>query len=261
MGEQAADHEPELVYEVRERVAVLTLNRPHVLNALNRSLRGELIEAVRRASSHDEVRVVVIQGNERAFCAGQDQNESAAMSAAQADDRITAYGELFDAVRRCEKPTIAKMDGYAAGAGLQLALHCDLRYCTSRAKLGMTELKVGSVCITGTQALATVVSEASLREFVLLGEFVGAERAFAMGLVTGVASAEALDHVVTKTALGLAEHPPLALALTKRFWRSRTQDDFEGAVAHAHLAHAANYASGDLSAAAEAFVKGRHVPR
>lgn len=254
MPESPAGEYRYLSVVTKNRVAYVQIDRPEVLNAMNHALRVELIEALERLGQDAGVGVVVIEGGERAFSAGQDQRESAAMSAAEADQRITDYGRLFAAVRNCLKPTIAKVRGYAAGAGFQLALHCDLRYVDTSAKLGMTELKVGSACVTGSQALSGVLPDSRIRELVLLAEWLDADRALSLGLLTEVVAPERLDERVEGIAEMLAERAPYATALTKQFWIDRSQTEFEAAVAHAHEAHGKNYAEGDLSTGAKSFL-------
>lgn len=113
--------------EHRGKIAYLTLNRPSVLNALNHEARCALTEGFERLEADPDVRVIVMRGAGRAFCAGQDQKESAGFDAARADQRIDTYGKLFASMRRLTKPVIARMHGYAAGAGCQLAMLADLR--------------------------------------------------------------------------------------------------------------------------------------
>ena len=235
-------------------IGYVTLNRPRVLNALNHDLRVELIRQLGVLNEDDTVRVVVLRGSGTSFCAGQDQRESAGMAADGAAQRITDYGELFQVVREMKKPTIARLEGYAAGAGLQLALHCDLRIASETAQLGMTELAVGSACITGSIALTFAAGIAVTRELIMLGGFIPAGKAHRLNLITEVCVPEELDERITNISSGLADSPPLAIELTKRWWRDSTQEQYDASIRHAHEAHAENYASGNLTKAAEQFV-------
>lgn len=122
----------------------------------DRAQRLRLDAALRALDDDDAVRVLVITGSGRAFCAGQDQHESVAMDAAASAQRIDDYMSLYRTVRALRKPLVAWVNGVAAGAGLQIALMCDLRIASTAARIGMTELKVGSVC--GSRRMAQKAS-------------------------------------------------------------------------------------------------------
>lgn len=246
-----------LQMEVSEGVATFTLNRPEVLNALNHEQRRNLELAFRAADASEDVRVIVLQGAGRAFCAGQDQKESAAMDADGAARRIAGYTSLYRTMRSVGKPIISRITGYATGAGLQLALLSDLRFADEQAKFGMTELNVGSAPIMGSAFLLPVVGEAAMKRLVLLSDFVGADTALTWGLVHEVHGAQRLAERVHDVATTLAGRPALAVKLTKRWWREMGDQLFEAAMEHARVAHAENYAAGGLSKGAQAFVARR----
>jgi len=238
-------------------VATVTLNRPEVLNALNHAQRANLEHAFKALDADMEVRVIVLTGAGRAFCAGQDQKESAAMDAHGAARRIEGYASLYKVMRALRKPIIARIHGYATGAGLQLALLSDLRIAGPAARLGMTELNVGSAAIMGSAFLLSLVGEAAMRRIVLLSDFLGAQEARSLNLVHEVLPDDgALDARVTAIAQGLAGRPPLGIALTKQWWRVMGDAQFDAAMEHARQAHATNYAAGGLSQAAKNFVAG-----
>ena len=173
----------ELAIEINGSSATLTLNRPQVMNAFDRAQRLRLDAALRSLDEDGDVRVLVITGGGRAFCAGQDQHESAAMDAAASAQRIDDYMSLYRTVRALRKPMIAWVNGVAAGAGLQIALMCDLRIASTAARIGMTELKVGSVAVTGSFLLNALVGEAVMRRMVLLTEVLDAKQSFELGLL------------------------------------------------------------------------------
>jgi enoyl-CoA hydratase/carnithine racemase len=116
-----------LLVDIQDHVATLTLNRPEVLNALNHEQRQNLETAFKALDADDEVRAIVIRGSGRAFCAGQDQKESAAMDAQGASRRIEGYASLYTTMRLVSKPIISRVHGFATGAGLQIPLLSDLR--------------------------------------------------------------------------------------------------------------------------------------
>ena len=243
--------------QVADGVAVVAMARPHVLNALNRVQRLGLAEAFARLDAAEEVRAIVLRGEGRAFCAGQDQRESAAMDAEAARQRIDDYVALYDVMRRVGKPLVAQLHGPVAGAGLQLALLCDLRIAAHDTRLGMTESNIGSAAILGSWLLAPVIGEAMMKRLVLMSDFIGAEEALRWNLVHEVVPAESLAARVAAAAAELARKPPGGIRLTKSWWREMSDDGFRRAAEAAHAAHAANFATGDFSRGAAAFVAAR----
>jgi enoyl-CoA hydratase/carnithine racemase len=246
-----------LLCTTKNGIATLSLNRPAVLNALNGAQRRALTAAFGALDADPQVRAVVLQGEGRSFCAGQDQNESASFDAAGASRRIDEYAALYAAMRALGKPLIARLHGHVAGAGLQLALLCDLRIAATGTRLGMTEFSIGSAAIMGSALLLPVVGEAVMKQLVTMSDFIDAEAALACHLVSEVHPAESLEARVAALAEIAATRPPGGVRLTKAWWRRMTQPRFDEMVAHAHQAHAENFASGTLSQGARAFVGGQ----
>ncbi|MFC3337134.1 enoyl-CoA hydratase/isomerase family protein [Paracandidimonas soli] len=244
-----------LEINVQDKIATLTLNRPQVLNALNHEQRANLEAAFRALDADENVRVIVLRGNGRAFCAGQDQKESASMDADGAHRRIEGYASLYTLMRSLSKPIIARIHGYATGAGLQLALLSDLRIASDDAKIGMTELNVGSAAIMGSAFLLPLIGEAEMRRLVMLSEFVPAEKAMTMKLLHEVLPADALDARVAEIATRMAGWPPLGIALTKEWWRKMGDELFFAAMDQARESHARNFAAGGLSHGAKKFLE------
>lgn len=243
-----------LLVDVQDQVATLTLNRPEVLNALNHQQRHNLESAFRALDADECVRVIVIRGNGRAFCAGQDQKESAAMDAEGSSRRIEGYASLYTTMRTLSKPVISRVHGFSTGAGLQIPLLSDLRIATQDAKFGMTELSVGSAAIMGSAFLLPLVGEANMRRLVLLSDFIGAAEAREMNLIHEVCSAEGIDARIAAITAELVKHAPLGVALTKEWWRIMGDGAFLAAMEHARRAHARNFAAGGVSAGARNFV-------
>lgn len=245
----------ELAITLDGAVATLEMNRPQVMNAFDRAQRLRLDAALRALDADDSVRVLVITGRGRAFCAGQDQQESAAMDAAASGQRIDDYMTLYRTLRAVRKPIIARVNGVAAGAGLQIALMCDLRIASPAARIGMTELKIGSVAVTGSFLLKEQVGEAVMRRLVLLAEVLDAQQSLQLGLLHEVHAEEALDARIAALGAQMATLAPGPLALTKQWWSAMSEQTFEAAAAAAKAAHAANFASGTYSAGAQRFTR------
>ncbi|OFV84025.1 MAG: enoyl-CoA hydratase, partial [Acidobacteria bacterium RBG_16_64_8] len=176
-----------LIVEKHGAVRVITLNRPHVLNALNREMRRELTEAFVKANHDDEVGSIVLTGSgERAFAAGQDLNEAKEFTPERAHTWIDEFFALYSALRNLDKSVVAAVNGYAVGAGLQIALLTDLRIASERAQLGMPEIHDGIPCITGTWTLWDIIGRSRTEDLVLTGRLLGAQEALQWGLVNRV---------------------------------------------------------------------------
>ena len=142
-----------VIYEKKEQVAVVTLNRPKVLNAMNKQLWLDLREAFLAARADDEVRVVILTGQGRAFSTGADLKDSRDRTLGQYRDYLNHLQEMSRLILRFEKPTIAAVNGYALGSGYELALACDLRVAAEGARFGSPEAKVSSSVTGGAMRL------------------------------------------------------------------------------------------------------------
>jgi enoyl-CoA hydratase len=197
-------------------VAVVTVDRQDALNALNVETLTELRDRLRELSTDNDVRAVVLTGaGEKAFVAGADIKYMSGLGS----DEAKGWGGLgHDAGRLLEtmaKPTIAAINGFALGGGCELALACDIRYASSRAKLGQPEINLGIVPgWGGTQRLARVCGVGVAKDLIMTGRLVDAEEALRIGLVSAIAD-PVLDKAV-ETARELAAKSSLALALAKR---------------------------------------------
>jgi len=208
-------------YEAADGVATITLDRPDVLNAFDRALKDELLAALKRAGTDKTVRVVIVTGEGRAFSAGQDLRERAARPADEPtplDQELRArYNPIVVAIRDMPKPVIAAVNGVAAGAGMSLALACDLRIASEHASFIEVFGRVGLVPDTGsTWFLPRLVGAAKALELMWTTEAVDAPTALSVGLVNRVVPADALMKETRDLAVRLASAAPLALALTKR---------------------------------------------
>lgn len=200
-------------------VRTITLDRPDKLNAVNPRLAAELPRAVQEAAADDEVRVVVITGAGRGFCAGLDLGEPALSGTSRAE-RLDPYrwvGAWVHAITQCEKPVLAALNGVAAGAGFGLALACDLRVMNAAATCTAGYVRRGLSPDAGvTWFLPRLVGHARAADLIFTGRDVAAEEALRTGLVSHVWEPEHFAGEVQAYAARLAEGPPIALALSKR---------------------------------------------
>jgi len=195
-------------------VALLRLNRPQVLNALNLALRRALGAQVQALEADEAVRVIVLAGSARAFCAGADLNEY--VNATPTEIAGRQMGRLWDAVAHCRKPVIAAVRGHALGGGCELALHADLIVAGEGARFGQPEVLVGIMPGGGaTQRLTRVVGKARAMKL-LLGEPMTAAEALAMGLLSEVVADDAVEPRALAIAAQLARGPQQAQQAIKQ---------------------------------------------
>jgi len=209
-----------VLVERRSRAAFVTLNRPDAANALSKGLVSGL-EAVFKElagliKQGDDLRVVVVTGTGKAFSAGADLKERRAMTLEQTWAFLDELNRLMNLVAAFPRPVVAAINGAAFGGGLELALACDIRIAADTAELGLTEVRLGIIPgAGGTQRLARVASVAAAKELILTGRRVGAQRAYALGLVSDVVPADNLADAAAKLADEIAAAGPLALAAAK----------------------------------------------
>src|SRR5437899_938076 len=176
-----------IVWEQTENVVVITLNRPRVLNALNRALKGELADALTRIKSDESIRAVVITGaSEQAFSAGQDLSEAKDMSGPEAEEWVREFELLYDQVRMLDVPVIAAVNGWAMGAGCQLALLADIRISAENARYGMPEIRDGIPAVFGLELLWNTIGMSRGLYLVLSGDSLDARQAQDAGLTIKV---------------------------------------------------------------------------
>ncbi len=218
MGGIGSDETPTtLRYEVSDSIATLTLDRPTALNALTIPLKTELLSALRSIGRDRTVRVVILTGAGRAFCAGQDLKERLAPDATPlAVELRERYNPIVLAMRALDQPIVGAINGVAAGAGASLALACDIRIAAETATFTLAFGRIGLVPDTGaTWFLPRLVGPSRAAELALLGETLTATEAERIGLVTQVVPADELGAVARSVAARLAAQAPVALAQTK----------------------------------------------
>ena len=205
-----------LLVEQRQHVAYVTLNRPTALNALNTALRRDLQQCFTDLQADPGVRVVVITGAGRAFCAGADIKEWREPTSVVEDREERLRFNVWQAMSRCEAPIIAAINGYALGGGCELAMCCDIRIASDQAQLGLTEVTLGIIPGGGgTQRLPRLVGPGKALELILTGKRIDAHEALRLSLVEQVVPHDQLEVVVGELAQTIVSRAPLAVKYAK----------------------------------------------
>lgn len=233
-----------------EGVVLLTLDNPGMRNAMSEEMTDSWVRAVDALAEDPTVRVVVVTGEGSAFCSGGNTSWIASEPDASVDhlrSRMLPFYRAWLSVRRLEVPTIAAVNGHAIGAGLCLALACDIRYAASGAKLGLPFNKLGMHAgMAGTYLLPDVVGPAHARDLLLTGRVVEADEALRLGMVSRVIDPDTFLSEVLETAAGVAATAPIAARLTKVALADGGHADFESALQWEALAQPMTLATADL---------------
>jgi len=211
------------------RVAHVSVANPGKLNVIGRALMNQLIAATEDLSAMPGLRAVVLRGDgENAFIGGADIREMAELDAASAPAFITELHQVCDGLRHLPVPVIARIDGYALGAGLEIAAACDLRIASERAVFGMPEVRIGIPSVIEAALLPALIGWGRTRQLLLTGESIKAEEAQRWGLVEQVVPAQALDSAVDAMTEAILACGADALRLQKeliRYWEDHTVSD------------------------------------
>ena len=238
--------------------AIVTLNRPEALNAVNHEMRMALIETMGTLNSDDSVRAIVITGaGERAFCAGQDLAESMQYQGSEVGAWLERQHAMYQSIRALDKPCVAALNGVATGAGYQIGLVSDLRVTHPEAKIGQPEIKAGLASIVGSYLMTLHLGMTHNVELSVTGELINGQRAYELGLVNHVV---ARDQVLSKAlalATSLSALGKTAMRLTKRRFRELTQPGFDAALLAAKEYQKEAYASGEPQEAMKRFFEAR----
>lgn len=242
----------------RDRVAVITINRPEKRNALNIQTRAEGAAILDELRADDSVRVVIITGaGDKAFIAGADIAEFADRTAISQREIMLERG-LFNAVETFPKPIIAMVNGYCLGGGCEVALACDIRVASETASFGQPEINLGIIPGGGgTQRLPRLVGEGKAMEMILTGEIIDAQTAFNLGLVNHVVPADQLEIKTMEIANRIAEKSPIALRLAKEAIKLASRSNLDEGLRREVDLFALCFSSADKDEGVTAFLEKR----
>lgn len=198
-----------------DQVGIIRINRPEALNALNTSIMKQIAETMEKMDRDEEVRVIVLTGNDRAFAAGADIKELAQTTAV--DFVMKQFFADWNRIRKITKPVIAAVSGFALGGGCELAMCCDLIIASESAQFGQPEINIGVMPgAGGTQRLTRAIGKNRAMELILTGRSLNAQEALSYGLVNRVVPKGKLDEEALQLAQEIASKPPMAVRLAKQ---------------------------------------------
>jgi enoyl-CoA hydratase len=249
-----------LLIEKRDRIAIITINRPDKLNALNIQTRSEGAAALNELATDDSVNVVVITGaGEKSFIAGADIGEFAGRTPLTQRD-VMRGPSLFTAFDNFPKPVIAMINGFCLGGGCELALACDLRIASDKARFGQPEINLGIIPGGGgTQRLTRLVGEGRAMEMILTGDMIDAATALSIGLVNMVIPAAELTEKTLELASKIAEKSPIAARLAKESVKLASRSNLDEGLRREVDLFALCFSSQDKDEGVAAFLE-KHKP-
>ncbi|MBT8401781.1 MAG: enoyl-CoA hydratase/isomerase family protein [Rhodothermia bacterium] len=249
-----------LLLEVDDHgVALVTINRPDKLNALNAAVLGDLDQCFKDLEDDDQVRAIVITGSGRkAFVAGADISEFAGLAEEDATQLARRGQGVFDRIEQCRKPVLAAVNGFALGGGCELALACHIRIAAEDASFGQPEVNIGIIPgYGGTQRLSRVVGPGTAAEIILTGERISAQRGYEIGLVNRLATADGLIDEALRVAGRIASKAPLAVALALDAIRTSTNGGLEEGLEREAVLFGRTFATEDAAEGIGAFMEKR----
>lgn len=222
------------LYEKSEGLATISINRPEALNAINEETILEILSYLDDAKRDESVRVIAITGaGDRAFCAGADMQAWKNIDPLEAREFSRLGQRMCDEIEALGKPVIAAINGYALGGGLELAMACDLRIASEKARLGQTEINWGILPgWGGTQRLPRFVGKGVAKEMIFTGKMIGAKDAEQLGLVNKVVPPDQLDSALKELANELINKPPIGIKMVKELINSSLEIPLAAGVIH-----------------------------
>jgi enoyl-CoA hydratase len=250
-----------ILLTVEENIAVITINRPKFLNALNTEVFFELSEVLDSIEKDDSIRAVVLTGSgEKAFVAGADISEMQHKNVLEAREFSALGNRIMLKLENLNKPVIAAVNGFALGGGCELAMACDIRIAGNRAKFGQPEVGLGIIAgFGGTQRLSRLVGSGIAKEILFTGEMINSERAYEIGLVNRVTDASEVVEEAKKMAKTIASKSPLGIVFTKKAINEGSNLDIERAVSLEAELFGSLFSTNDQTEGMTAFLEKRQA--
>src|SRR5258706_1769781 len=243
--------------ERRDDVAIITLNRPDLLNAWHRPMREMLMRAITACEADEKVRAIVLTGAGDAFSAGQDLHETMEFDPDRAAEWIVEWEQLYDLIRALSKPLIAALNGVAAGSAFQVALLCDFRIGHPGVRMGQPEINSGIASTTGPWIMREMIGIARTIDLTLTGRMMDAEECRAIGLMNRVVARDQVMPAALALARELATKPPVAMRLNKQRFREVTEAGFRDCLEAGMRIQRESFATGEPARMMEEFFADR----
>ena len=245
-------------YEKQNQIAVITLNRPKSMNAIDSIFIREFHQLFDEIKDDDEIGAVIITGSEKVFAAGADIKEVGGIATpAQAHEFVVKVQSLFNKIESLEKPVIAAVSGLALGGGCELTLVCDIRIAAENALFGQPEMKIGVIPGGGTQRLTRLIGVGRAKEMLYTGDPIDAEEAYRIGLVNKVVPVGSLMDESKEMAVKFLKQPGFALRITKMVVNEGINMDLQSALAHEARCFELLFSTEDQKEGMMAFVEKR----
>ena len=248
-----------IIYEKQEKVAIVTLNRPKALNALNKPTLAEVHDALQDAESDKNIQVIVISGSgDKAFSAGADISEIQHLSPLEAVNYALSVQEHHRFMECLKRPIIAKINGFCLGGGMEVALACDFRIASDRSKFSLPEVNLAVLPgAGGTQRLVRLIGKTKAMELDMLGSQIDANEAYRLGLLNQVVPVEELDKAVDEFVQKLLSKSPALLEIFKRLINNGINMDLDRALYYEAQSFGAALATEDSKEGIKAFIEKR----
>jgi len=257
-GEMKRMNYSNIIFEKEGNLAIVKINRPKALNALNSETLKELDNVIDTIAQDDEVYVVVLTGEGKAFVAGADISEMKDLNPMEGRNFGVLGNRVFRKLENLDKPVIAAINGFALGGGCELSMACDIRVASGKAKFGQPEVGLGiTPGFGGTQRLARLVGEGMAKQLIYTGDIITAEEALRIGLVNKVVEPEVLLDEVKAMAMKIAKNAPIAVKLCKTAINKGMQMDIDSAIAYEAEVFGLCFSSEDQKEGMTAFVEKR----
>jgi enoyl-CoA hydratase len=247
-----------ILFEVKDNIGYVTVNRPNALNALNTEVLSELDHVFRHIEKSDEVKCAIVTGAGRAFVAGADIAQMSELNTTEGRDMTIQGQNVMELIENIDKPVIAAVNGFALGGGCELAMACDVRIASEKAKFGQPEVNLGIIPgYGGTQRLPRLVGKGMAKYLIFGAEMIDANEAYRIGLVEKVVPHEELIAEAEKFAKLVCTKAPISIKMAKKAINTGINLDLKSGVAFEAEAYVSTFCSEDRVEGMKAFVEKR----
>lgn len=247
-----------LKYEVKNNIGFITIDRPEALNAISMTVLKELHSVFEQVNDDPEVKVAILTGNGKAFVAGADIAQMSQLTGVEGHDMIKYGAGVMDLIEAIDKPVIAAVNGFALGGGCELAMACDIRIASEKAKFGQPEVNLGIIPgFGGTQRLQRLIGKGMAKYLIMTSELIGAEEAHRLGLVEKVTAPDELIPACEEIARTIMSKAPIAIKTAKNIINKGAMLDVPTAVALESEAFTVPFCSEDRIEGMKAFLERR----